>query len=142
MAINVNKAILVGRLGADPERKGTMGDMVTCSVATSEKWKDKDGTPQERTQWHKVVVFAQQPGDYLAQYGRKGDLVAIEGQIETRKWERGPNEVVYITEIVVKPYNGSVQILSEKPEPREEQPKPQEQPKPRRSSLEDDEIPF
>lgn len=152
MAINVNKAFLVGHLGADPEIKGVHGDVVTLRVATSESWKDKQGERQERTQWHTVVVFAEATAKYLAEYAHKGDMVCVEGQIETRKWERGPNDNVYFTEIMVKPYIGSVQILAKQPrEEREEQPSysrekaKTEEPKRspgRRSDNLDDEIPF
>lgn len=153
--IYINKAIIMGRLGADPETR--TGGVVVCRVATSERWKDKQGEPQERTQWHSVVIFAEQPGRFLAEYGRKGDLVCIEGQIETRKWERGGDqEDKFYTEVVVRPFNGSVQLMSkqgrdeaQEPEERRQAAKPQENrstaqgPTNRRSNrLDDDEIPF
>lgn len=148
MAIHVNKAIIVGRLGADPEAKGQHGDIVNLRVATSESWKDKNGERQERTQWHTVVIFTEQAGNFVKQYAKKGDLVYIEGTIETRKWERGPNDNVYFTEIVIRPYSGSVQLQRQgsterepEPERQEERPKPQQRREQTSRDL-DDEIPF
>jgi single-strand DNA-binding protein len=112
MAISINRAHIVGRLGADPEKKGQDGGIVSARVATSSRWRDKDtGEMTERTQWHTVVVFGP-AGQFLAQYGKKGDMIAVEGQIETRKWEKEPGSDVYFTEIVVRPYGGSVQLQS------------------------------
>jgi single stranded DNA-binding protein (ssb) len=146
MSINVNKAILVGRVGQDPEVKSN--DVVTFSMATSETWRDDRGEKQERTQWHKVVIFNKQSAKYVAQYVKKGDLVMVEGQIETRKWEREGQEDKYFTEIIVRPYSGNVQsIPSQK---RDTQPSQSSQEETaleqfagrRVSTLDDDEIPF
>lgn len=113
MAISVNKVVLVGRLGGEPEVRGQHGDIVNLNVATSESWRDKQtGERTERTQWHKVVIFAEQVGKFICQYAHKGDLVYVEGQLETRKWERAPDDVVYFTEVVVRPFGGSVQLQS------------------------------
>jgi len=149
MAINVNKAIIVGRLGADPDVK--RNDVVTLRVATSESWKDKQtGERQERTQWHTVVIFNPTTAKFIADYARKGDQVCVEGTIETRKWERGENDAVYYTEIVVKQFSGNVQLQSkgdreereeQRPAQRREE-KPESKPQQKREWLDDDEIPF
>lgn len=104
MARGVNKVILLGNIGQDPETRYTQsGAAVTnISLATSETWKDKDtGQPQERTEWHKIVFFnrlAEVAGEYL----RKGSKIYIEGQIRTRKWEDKDGQDRYTTEIVAK----------------------------------------
>jgi single-strand DNA-binding protein len=150
MAISVNKVMLVGILGADPEIKGRDSQFVTLRVATAEYWKDKQtGERQERTQWHNVAVFNEPNAKFLVAYAKKGDRVFIEGQLETRKWERGPNDTVFITEVVVKQFGGSVQLQSKdtrdeqgerRPaQRREEKPEPKPQQK---YTYDDDEIPF
>ena len=100
--MSVNKVILVGRLGKDPEtRYMTSGEAVTnCTLATSENWKDKSGEKQERTEWHNLVFYrrlAEIAGEYL----RKGSQVYIEGKIQTRKWQDKEGRDRYTTEIVV-----------------------------------------
>jgi len=109
---SVNKAILVGNLGQDPEiRAMQSGDKVAnLSIATSESWKDKSGEKQERTQWHKVVVFNQGLVKVCENYLKKGSKVYIEGQIETRSWEQD-GEKKYTTEITLRPYRGELVML-------------------------------
>jgi len=109
---SVNKAIIVGNLGQDPEiRSMQSGDRVAnLSVATSESWKDKSGEKQEKTQWHKVVVFNQGLIKVCENYLKKGSKVYIEGQIETRSWEHN-GEKKYTTEITLRPYRGELVIL-------------------------------
>lgn len=112
MAINVNRVVLVGRLGADPERRGGEKGPVVCRVATSESWKDKrTGDRQERTQWHQVVVWNEQAQGFLEKYVKKGDMLYVEGQLETREWEKD-GEKRYTTEVVIRPFSGSVQSQS------------------------------
>ena len=84
----VNKVILVGNLGADPEARSLNngGEVVNMRVATSESWKDRDGNRQERTEWHNVVIFNENLGRVAKSYLRKGSKVYLEGQIQTRKW--------------------------------------------------------
>ena len=107
----INKVILVGNLGQDPEIKYTAGGaaVTTISIATSDSWKDKDtGEDQERTEWHRVVLWrrlAEITGEYL----RKGSKVYIEGQLQTRKWEQD-GQTRYTTEIVAK----DIQFLDSK----------------------------
>lgn len=106
---SVNKAILVGRLGADPEVTQTSTGTPVCnlSVATNENWTDKSGQKQERTEWHRVVVFGRQ-AENCGRYLEKGRQVYLEGRIQTRKWQDRDNNTKYTTEIVAQ----IVQFLS------------------------------
>lgn len=115
MAGSVNKVILIGNVGVEPEiRSMQSGDRVAnISLATSETWKDKSGERQEKTQWHKVVVFNQNIVGVVEKYVKKGAKLYIEGQIETRKWEKD-GVPQYTTEIVVKPFNGQLTMLDSK----------------------------
>ena len=102
MARGVNKAIIVGNLGNDPEQKATTSGMpvTNVSVATSEAWKDKNtGEQQERTEWHRIVFF-NRLAEIAGQYLKKGSKVYIEGRIQTRKWQDKDNQDRYTTEIV------------------------------------------
>jgi len=98
--MSVNKAILVGRIGKDPEDHETSaGKKVTrLSIATSENWKDKDGVKQERTEWHRVICW-DKLAEVCMKYVRKGDQVYVEGKIQTRSWEKD-GEKKYATEII------------------------------------------
>ena len=114
MAGSVNKVILVGNLGGDPEvRTMQSGDRVAnFSLATSESWKDKQsGQRQERTQWHKVVVYNQPLVNVAEQYLKKGAKVYVEGQVETRKYTDRDGQEKYITEIVLRPFRGELTML-------------------------------
>lgn len=113
MAGSVNKVILVGNLGADPEvRAMQSGDrVVNLSVATSESWKDKaSGERREKTEWHRVVVFNQGLINVCENYLRKGSKIYIEGQLETRSWEQD-GQKKYATEVVLRPYRGELTML-------------------------------
>lgn len=115
MAGSVNKAILIGNLGRDPEvRSFASGSkVVNLSVATSESWKDKQtGERKERTEWHRVSITNDGLARVAEQYLRKGSKVYVEGQIETRKWQDQSGQDRYSTEIVLRPYNGVLTILS------------------------------
>jgi len=118
VAGSVNKVILVGNLGNDPDvRAMQSGDKVAnLSVATSESWKDKSsGERQERTQWHKVVVFNQGIVGVAERYLKKGTKVYIEGQLETRKWtDPQSGQDKYTTEVVLRPYRGELTMLDSK----------------------------
>lgn len=118
MAGSVNKVILVGNLGADPEiRTMQSGDkVVNLSIATSESWKDKNsGEKQERTQWHKVVIWNQGIVGVAERYLKKGAKVYIEGQLETRKWQDPQSQQdKYTTEVVLRPYRGELTMLDTK----------------------------
>ncbi len=97
----INKVIIVGRLGADPELKYTQSNQAVCrlSIATSEVWKDKEGQKQERTEWHRVVVWGNM-GETSSKYLTKGRQVYIEGRLQTRSWEDPQGNKKYTTEIV------------------------------------------
>ncbi len=101
MAEGINKAILVGNLGADPELRYTSGGQAVCDMrmATSEKWTGKDGQPQERTEWHRIVVWGRS-AESCNEYLRKGSQAYVEGRIQTRKWEDRDGNTRYTTEIV------------------------------------------
>lgn len=117
MAGSVNKVILVGNLGNDPEvRAMQSGDkVVNLSVATSESWKDKaTGERKENTQWHRVVIFNQGLVNVCQNYLKKGSKVYIEGQLETRKWTDQSGVEKYSTEVVLRPYRGELTMLDSK----------------------------
>jgi single-strand DNA-binding protein len=109
----VNKVILVGNLGADPEARSLNngGEVVNMRIATSESWKDKDGNRQERTEWHNVVIFNENLGRVAKNYLRKGSKVYIEGQIQTRKWQDQSGADRYTTEIVLQRFRGELVLL-------------------------------
>jgi single-strand DNA-binding protein len=103
MARGVNKVILIGNLGADPELKYTPSGTAVCTfrLATSESFKDRDGNMQERTEWHRIVAWTKL-GEIAAQYLSKGRQVYVEGSIRTRSWEDQSGERKYMTEIVAR----------------------------------------
>lgn len=118
MAGSVNKVILVGNLGADPDiRTMQSGDKVAnLSIATSERWKDRQsGERKEKTEWHRVVVFAQPLVTLAENYMKKGTKVYLEGQLETRSWEQD-GQKKYITEIVLRPFKGEITMLDSRGE--------------------------
>ena len=113
MARGINKVILIGNLGRDPEtRYAQNGSAVTnFSVATSESWRDRaSGEQQERTEWHNVVCF-QRLAEIAGEYLRKGSKVYIEGQLETRKWQDQSGQDRYSTEVVLRPYRSELTML-------------------------------
>ena len=109
----VNKVILVGNLGADPEARSlnSGGEVVNMRVATSEQWKDRDGNRQERTEWHNVVIFNENLGKVAKSYLRKGSKVYLEGQIQTRKWTDQSGNDRYTTEVVLQRFRGELVLL-------------------------------
>jgi single-strand DNA-binding protein len=113
MAGSVNKVILVGNLGNDPESRslGNGGEVVNLSVATSENWKDRDGNKQERTEWHRVVIFNENLGKVAKSYLRKGSKVYLEGQLQTRKWQDNSGQDKYSTEVVLQRFRGELVLL-------------------------------
>ncbi|MGT2469083.1 single-stranded DNA-binding protein [Mesorhizobium atlanticum] len=114
MAGSVNKVILVGNLGADPEiRRLNSGDpVVNIRVATSESWRDKNsGERKEKTEWHNVVIFNDQLAKVAEQYLKKGMKVYVEGQLQTRKWQDQTGNDRYTTEIVLQKFRGELQML-------------------------------
>ena len=115
MAGSVNKVILVGHLGRDPESRTFQNGGRVCNlrIATSETWKDQRGERQERTQWHSVSILADGLAKIADQYLRKGSRVYIEGQLETRKWQDQSGQDRYTTEVVLRPYNGTLVLLGD-----------------------------
>ncbi len=114
MAGSVNKVILVGNLGQDPEiRSMQSGDKVASfSIATSESWKDKaSGERKEKTEWHRIAVFNQGLVKVIESYVKKGSKVYIEGQLETRKWTDQNGVEKYTTEVVLRPFRGELTML-------------------------------
>jgi single-strand DNA-binding protein len=114
MAGSVNKVILVGNLGKDPEvRSMTSGDkIVSFSLATSENWRDKaSGERKEKTEWHKVVIFNDALGKVAENYLRKGSKVYLEGALQTRKWTNKEGQEQYTTEVVLQRYQGALTML-------------------------------
>src|SRR4051794_31922214 len=114
MAGSVNKVILVGNLGKDPEvRRLSSGEpVVNLRIATSESWKDKaTGERKERTEWHNVVIFNENVARVAEQYLRKGSKVYVEGQLQTRKWQDQSGQDKYTTEVVIQRFRGELTIL-------------------------------
>lgn len=114
MAGSVNKVIIVGNLGRDPEVRtfGNGGKVVNLNIATSETWRDKaSGERKERTEWHRVSILNEALGGIAEKYLRKGSTVYIEGQLETRKWQDQSGAEKYTTEVVLRPYRGELTLL-------------------------------
>jgi single-strand DNA-binding protein len=114
MAGSVNKVILIGNLGQDPEVRTfpNGGRVCNLSVATSETWRDKQtGERRERTEWHRVAIFNENLVRIAEQYLRKGSKVYLEGQLETRKWQDQSGQDRYTTEVVLRPYRGELTLL-------------------------------
>ncbi|WP_340109255.1 single-stranded DNA-binding protein [Pikeienuella sp. HZG-20] len=114
MAGSVNKVILIGNLGRDPEVRSFAngGKVCNLSVATSETWKDKaSGERRERTEWHRVAIFSEPLVRIAEQYLRKGSKVYLEGQLETRKWQDQSGQDKYSTEVVLRPFNSTLTML-------------------------------
>lgn len=114
MAGSVNKVIIVGNLGADPEVRSFQNGnkVVNLRIATSESWRDKaSGEKKERTEWHSVAIFNEALGKIAEQYLKKGSTVYIEGQLETRKWQDQSGADRYTTEVVLRQYRGELTLL-------------------------------
>ncbi|WP_207537657.1 single-stranded DNA-binding protein [Sabulicella rubraurantiaca] len=109
----VNKVIILGRLGKDPEVRNFQngGKVVNLRVATSERYKDREGQQQERTEWHSVAIFNEKLGEIAERYLRKGSEVYLEGQLETRKWQDQSGQERYTTEIVLRNFRGELTLV-------------------------------
>ena len=120
MSGSVKKVTLVGNLGRDPEIRAMQnGDkIVQLSVATSDRWKDKNsGEQRERTEWHRVVIFNDALGRIAEQYLKKGSTVYLEGQLQTRKWtDQQSGQEKYTTEVVLQRYRGELTLLGSRPD--------------------------
>ena len=153
MSGSVNKVTLVGNLGRDPEIRAMQnGDkIVQLSVATSDRWKDKNsGEQRERTEWHRVVIFNDALGRIAEQYLKKGSTVYLEGQLQTRKWtDQQSGQEKYTTEVVLQRYKGELTLLGSRSENQVENQynntqidQTQQITEPNIASDLDDEIPF
>jgi single-strand DNA-binding protein len=114
MAGSVNKVILIGNLGRDPEIRSTQDGLriATLSVATSESWRDKaSGERKERTEWHRVVIFNDKLVEIVEKYLKKGAKVYLEGALQTRKWTDNSGQERYTTEVVLQRYRGELTML-------------------------------
>jgi len=114
MAGSVNKVILVGNLGAEPDVRQTNDGrpIVNLSIATSDRWKDRNtGEPREKTEWHRVVIFSEGLARIAQQYLHKGSKVYLEGQLQTRKWQDNEGRDRYSTEVVLQGFNSTLTML-------------------------------
>src|SRR4051794_21416862 len=114
MAGSVNKVILLGNLGRDPEVRQTQNNqkIVNLRIATMERWRDRQsGESKEHTEWHSVVIFNENLADIAERYLRKGSLVYLEGQLQTRKWTDQSGQEHYTTEVVVPRFKGELTLL-------------------------------
>jgi single-strand DNA-binding protein len=112
--MSINKVILVGNVGQDPEIRSTQDgrEIANFSLATSENWKDKTtGERKDKTEWHRVVIFSQGLVGIVKNYVKKGSKIYIEGQLQTRKWTDNQGIEKYTTEVVLQNYNSSLQLL-------------------------------
>lgn len=147
MAGSVNKVILIGNLGHDPEIRHTSDGkpIANLSVATSEIWRDKNsGERREKTEWHRVVIFSEGLCKIVEQYLRKGSKVYLEGQLQTRKWQDQAGNDKYSTEVVLQGFGGTLTML-DGPQGGERSEKPASSPNSENGSFSedlDDEIPF
>jgi single-strand DNA-binding protein len=145
---SLNKVMILGNLGSDPEVRSFQngGRVCNLTVATSEKWADKQsGEKRERTEWHKVAIMVDGLVGVCEQYLRKGSKVYIEGQLQTRKWQDQTGADRYSTEIVLKPFSGTLIMLDGRQDgaaPASSAPRQQPAQQPRRSAPIDDEVPF
>lgn len=158
MAGSVNKVILVGNLGRDPEVRSfhNGGKVCNLSIATAESWRDKaTGERKERTEWHRVAIFNERLADVAEKYLRKGAKIYVEGQLETRKWEDQEGKERYSTEVVLRQFRGELTMLDggnrggSAPEDENQDVdygaatgKSEPTPKPARKGVLDDDIPF
>ncbi|MXP63889.1 single-stranded DNA-binding protein [Roseomonas sp. M0104] len=113
MAGSVNKVILIGNLGRDPEVRNFQngGRVVNLRLATTDTYKDREGNRQERTEWHSVAIFNEKLGEIAEKYLRKGSKVYIEGKLETRKWQDQAGQDRYSTEVVLRAFGGELTLL-------------------------------
>ena len=155
MAGSVNKVIILGNLGKDPEIRTFPNGGKVCNfpVATSETWKDREtGEKQERTQWHNIAIFSDPLVNIAERFLKKGSKIYLEGQLETRKWQDSSGADRYSTEVVLRPYRGEITLLDNKAGPENSENQPNADLQEKSSTTErvanfavddfDDEIPF
>ena len=138
--MSVNKVILVGNVGQDPEIKST-GDgreLATFSIATTESWKDKNsGERKDKTEWHRVVVFSEGLAGIVEKYVKKGSKLFVEGSLQTRKWTDNSGVEKYTTEVILQGFNNKLEIIDSSNKSENSEPQVGSEP----SGIEDD-IPF
>lgn len=129
MAGSVNKVILIGNVGKDPEiRETSEGKKIASfSLATSDTWKDKNGERQEKTEWHRVVIFNQGLAEIAERYVKKGSKLYVSGALQTRKWEDNNGVERYATEVVLSAFNGELTLLDSKDKSGNYPPPPNEE---------------
>jgi len=148
-----NRVLLIGNLGRDPELRYTQNQTAICNlnIATNEVWNDKSGNRQEKTEWHRVVIFDEKLSEIAEKYLRKGSKIYLEGQIQTRKWTDQSGQEKYSTEIVLNRFRGTLTMLDGKSESggqerqgdtAQQGPLQGDQPTRQPESDLDDEIPF
>jgi single-strand DNA-binding protein len=145
MAGSINKVIIVGNLGRDPEIRQTQDGMkiANFSVATSESWKDKtSGERRDKTEWHRVVIMNDRLSDIVEKYVKKGSKVYVEGQLQTRKWTDQSGMERYTTEILLSRFKGELHLLDSRGSEMNEQPQDAYSDMPSLSDNIDDDVPF
>ena len=147
MAGSVNKVIIIGRVGKDPEIRSTNtgSEIASLTIATSDNWKEKNtGERKEKTEWHKVLVFSSGLVGVIKQYVKKGSKVYIEGALQTRKWQDQSGADRYTTEVVLQAYGGTLTLLDSRGSSDNASSAPQEQPQADYGANDelDSEIPF
>jgi single-strand DNA-binding protein len=147
MAGSVNKVILVGNIGKDPEARSTQdgSKIVNLTLATSETWNDRaSGEKKERTEWHRVVIFNDRIADVAERFLKKGAKIYVEGQLQTRKWTDQSGVEKYSTEVVIGKFNGQLTMLDGRRDGDAERPAERRREAPRQAGGGDlaDEIPF
>ena len=145
MAASINKVILVGNLGADPEIRRTQAGKPICNlrIATSDRWRDRaSGEQRERTEWHRVVIFSEGLCGVAERYLHKGSKVYLEGQLQTRKWQDQSGQDRYSTEVVLQNFNSAMVMLDSPRDSAAPRNKPAAQKESSASAEMDDEIPF
>ena len=150
LAGSINKVLLIGNLGADPEVRSTQtgGKIVTLSIATSERWKDRtSGEQRERTEWHRVVIFNEALGRVAEQYLKKGSTCHIEGQLQTRKWTDDQGTEKYSTEVVLQQFRGELTLLGSRGDQTRNSPPPEtdrnaNQPELQKPPIAREDVPF
>lgn len=145
MSGSVNKVILIGNLGRDPEVRTFQngGKVCNLNLATSETWKDKNsGERKERTEWHSIAIFSEPLAKVAEQYLRKGSKVYIEGQLETRKWQDQSGQDRYSTEVVLRPFKSALTILDGKRGDQSEGGRQSDERQMAHTGISDSDIPF
>lgn len=147
MAGSVNKVIIIGNVGKDPEIRSTQDgrEIASLTIATSDNWKEKNtGERKEKTEWHKVLVFSSGLVGVIKQYVKKGSKVYIEGALQTRKWQDQSGADRYTTEVVLQAYGGTLTLLDSRGSSDNASSAPQEQPQADYGANDelDSEIPF